>query len=587
MNFKSQNLILIKDLLPILWKKQKKIRGLFLLSLMLVLITIGLNLTIPIILKLIVLKLSIANGSISYDLILLLVTLGLIWTIANCIKQIRQIIMVRPLEKCICIFCYNFFEHLHSLSMKFHIDKKIGSLTNVIEKAQQGLPEVFWGLFLIVIPTIIEFFLSALILCYLYGLTYGLVLLLILIIFILFAAYALEWLTVIQKDSNEQQAVANAFIVDSLINFASVKYFNNKKYELNKCNLYLTKSENAVVKYISSVELIRIGHHVIIGCGIVLLTYMAGKQIVDGVFNVSDFVLINGYIFQLSIPLGQMGFVSNDIRRGLNKMLGVMELYKIPNISNSDKNKHSIKRVENISFRNISFSYEGGSVPILSNISFYLPKGKKIGIVGETGSGKSTIASLIYNFYKVDSGEILINGHNVNNIKSSSLCDVLGIVPQDTTLFNTTIYDNILFGKPTASKSEVEEAIQFAGLKSFINKLPNHYNTIVGERGLKLSGGEKQRISIARVLLKQPSLYIFDEATSALDLDTERNIMNNIREVLGGASAIIIAHRLFAVIDADEILVIKNGVIIERGNHKNLIVKNGQYAKLWQMQNFS
>ncbi|MEI6188452.1 MAG: ATP-binding cassette domain-containing protein, partial [Alphaproteobacteria bacterium] len=372
-------------------------------------------------------------------------------------------------------------------------------------------------------------------------------------------------------------------IVDSLINFASVKYFNNKAHELIKCNKHLKLREKLVIKYISSMELLRIGHHIIIGLGVTLLTYTAGKQVVEGTYNISDFILINGYILQLAVPLGHMGFVSRDIRRGLNEMSGVMDLYKIPTDSKSENNKESLEKINNICFKNVSFRYDSSRL-ILRNINFFLKEGQTIGIVGETGSGKSTIANLLFNFYNVHSGEILINGKNINQIKSKSLCALLGIVSQDTTLFNTTIYDNILFGNPEASRKEVEKVIKLTHLDSFIKKLPDHYYTLVGERGLKLSGGEKQRIVIARVLLKNPSLYIFDEATSALDLETEKNIMNSIKEITCRTSSIVIAHRLTAVMHANEILVIKNGSVQERGNHQKLIENDGLYASLWRSQ---
>lgn len=586
MKHKFKTIKLLKDLLPFLWINQEKIRGLFLLSSFLIFLTIGLNLSIPIILKMIVLELSLADGSMSHQLFLLLVASGLVWTLSHCIQQIRQIIMVRPLERSLRLFSSNFFNHLHSLPISFHVSKKIGSITNAIERAQNGFPDVFWGLFLIVIPTIIELLLSSGILCYLYGPDYGLILLVFLTFFVIFSTHALEWLTIIQKKANEQQAETNATIVDSLINFASVKYFNNKEHELIKCDKHLKLREKLVIKYISSMELVRIGHHIIIGLGVTLLSYTAGKQVIAGIYNVSDFVLINGYIFQLAVPLGHMGFISRDIRRGLNEMSSVMDLYKIPTDSKSENNKESLDKINNICFKNVSFKYDS-SRSILRNINFSLKERQTIGIVGETGSGKSTIANLLFNFYNVHSGEILINGKNINQIKSESLCALLGRVSQDTTLFNTTIYDNILFGNPKASQEEVEKVIKLAHLDSFIKKLPDHYYTLVGERGLKLSGGEKQRIVIARVLLKKPSLYIFDEATSSLDLETEKNIMNSIKEITHKTSSIIIAHRLTAVMHAHEILVIKNGIVQERGNHQKLLKNDGLYASLWRSQSKS
>lgn len=299
---------------------------------------------------------------------------------------------------------------------------------------------------------------------------------------------------------------------------------------------------------------------------------------------VSDFVLINGYILQFAAPLGQIGLIARNMRRGLNEFSDIMKIYRTNRSSSlSSGDSYSPDKLESIEFKNVSFGYNSSRL-VLNDVSFSLEAGKTIGIVEETGSGKSTISSLLFKFYDVNSGKILINDVDIQSLDSNSLYKLLGIVPQDVTLFNVSIYENILFGRPSAQKEEVEEAIKLAHLEPFLKKLPDHYDTIVGERGLKLSGGEKQRIAIARVLLKRPALYVFDEATSSLDLKTEEIIMNNIAPILKKSTSFIIAHRLSTVVNADEILVLHNGVVQERGTHLSLLKEGESYASLWRAQ---
>lgn len=578
-----KTLRILKDILPFLWTKQEKIRNLFLVSFSLILISIALDLNIPFVLKKVVSKLSSPEKNMSYQLTLLLVAYGIIWTLSQTIQQLRHIIIVKPLERSIRLFCSKLFDHLHSLPMSFHLDRKTGAITNALERAQNGISNVFWGLFLFIVPTIIELILASSILCYFYGAIYGVILIIIVIVFIGFTLYATGWASYFQHLSNEQKSKTNANIVDSLLNFASVKYFNNKAYEVLKCDNHLKEREKLLVKSISIMEFVRIGQIIIIGIGLVVLTYTAGKQALLSVYDVSDFILINGYILQFAAPLSQMGFVAREIRRGINELTSIMEIYNNKSATHNNDIKHqkSLLKLESIEFQNVSFGYDPFRL-VLRNINFRLEKRKTIGIVGTTGSGKSTISNIIFNFYNINSGKILINNENIRSLNTENLYKHLGIVPQDVTLFNTTIYENILFARPNASKEEVKEAMELAHLDSFLRKLPNYYNTIVGERGLKLSGGEKQKIAIARILLKRPSLYIFDEATSSLDHTTEDIIMKNIAPIIKKATSIIIAHRLSTIIKADEILVLNNGIVAERGTHAALLKQRKIYASLWK-----
>ncbi|OJW54534.1 MAG: hypothetical protein BGO67_10085 [Alphaproteobacteria bacterium 41-28] len=582
MQEKFKTLKLIQEFLPFLWAKQEKIRNLFLLAFGLIFISIVLNLSIPLVLKEAVSKLSVTDKSMTYQLVLLLVAYGIIWMLSQTIQNVRQIIMVRPLERCIRLFCSKLFDHLHSLPMKFHLDRKTGAITNALERAQHGFPDVFWGLFLFIIPTIIELFLAAMILCYYYGAIYGFILFFIAIIFITFTFYATEWASYFQILSNEQQLNTNANIVDSLLNFSTVKYFNNKNYESRKRDNHLKERETLLVKSISSMELVRIGQSFIIGIGLILLTYTAGKQTLSSGVNVSDSVFINGYVLQFAVPLHYIEFIVRDIRKGVNELANVMEILRTKPITClSSEASRSLEKVKSIKFQNVSFGYKP-SRSVLKDVNFYLETGHSFGIVGVTSSGKSTLPNLLYKFYDVNSGKILVNNEDIQNFTTEQLSSLMGIVPQDIILFNTTIYENILFARPNAQKEEVEEAIKLAHLEPVLKRLPHHYETIVGERGLKLSGGEKQRIAIARVLLRRPSLYILDEATSSLDLATEETIMKNIAPILKESTTIIIAHRLSTVVNADEILVFQHGNIEERGTHSSLLKQQGLYASLWK-----
>ena len=584
--FRDINIILY--VFQFLWTKQEKNRSLFFISFCLILLTICFNISVPLVLKEAVYELSSLDDSgISYKLALLLAAYVIIWTLSQVSEHVKQIVMIRPLAKGIRFFSHDLFEHLHSLPMQFHLDRKTGAITSALECARQGIPDVFWSLFLLFIPTIMELFLATLILTYYYGLKYGLVLLLIVGVFIVFTLYSTEKSSHYQALSNIQQSHANSLIVDSLLNFASVKYFNNQKYEVLRCVGELKKSEKLLIKMRSNMESVRIGQRIIIGIGLTLLTFMAAKQALTSGFGVEDFVLVNGYILQFAAPLRLIGLAARDFRRGINALREVMEILETKTtslVANSKDNM--ISEFESIEFRNVSFGYDP-SLNILNNMSFCLKVGQSVGIVGTTGSGKSTIANLIFGFFNSYSGEIFINNKNLQTIETNSLYNLLGIIPQDITLFNASIYENILFARPTASKKEVEEVMALSCLESFLKKLPNHYNTIVGERGLKLSGGEKQRIAIARVLLKKPSLYIFDEATSSLDPSTENTIMNNIMPTLKNSTSLIIAHRLSTVVKTNEILVLENGIIKERGTHPTLLKNRGIYTSMWNADNSS
>ena len=512
------------------------------------------------------------------------------WTISQIISQLRSIMMFRALERGTRVLSLRIFDQLHALSLRFHLQRRTGAVTSAIERAQFGFDTIFWGLLLFIFPTLIEMLLVISLLTYFYGIFYSGVLLLIMICYLLFSILAIDRSTKKQKIYNEKRAQASARIVDSLLNFETVKYFNNERYDHEQCDKILQEQENAGTSKYFADAVVQLGQGVVIGIGLLYLTLSSGNAVISGRMNIGDFVLINGYILQFAMPLHHFGYILRQVRNGLNDMNDIMdlitlkpEIQDVPNaIALKDSTASKIDQAS-ITFNNVIFGYDKQRT-ILNGISFTVPQGKTVAVVGPTGAGKSTVARLLFRFYDVSSGSILINGHDLRNITQQSLHAAIGVVPQDTVLFNNSLYYNIAYGCPSATKDDIERAIKLAHLDGFIKQLPDGYNTIVGERGLKLSGGEKQRVAIARVLLKQPAIYIFDEATSSLDTHTEQEIQRNIEEISVGATTLIIAHRLSTVTHADEILVLDNGLIVERGTHKSLLIQNELYAVLWNKQ---
>jgi ABC-type transport system involved in Fe-S cluster assembly fused permease/ATPase subunit len=549
---------LFKQLLPLLLLKQKKIQYFFIITFFLVFMLIGLDIAIPLFLKNIVFLLTPKNKSLTYALILLLVAYGTIWMLSQIIQQLRQITMIRPLEECINQFCDKLFEHLHSLPLQYHLERNLGGITNALERAEYGLRDVFCGLFLFIIPLILELIIAAFILSFFYGIVYGFILILIAIFYIIFTLYATEWASHFQTLSNKKQASTNSNIVDSFINYANIKYFNQQGAEFTKCNHNLQQREKLLIKSTVNMELVRVGQSLIVGLGLILLTYTAGKKVLLHIYDVSDFILINGYVLQFISPLSHMGVIVKAVRKGINDLEDVMSIYNEKSHIKDESSGLIIKEVKGIVFKNVSFGYKPSRL-ILKDASFEVKKGETLGIIGQTGSGKSTLPYLLFKFFDVNSGQILINNKDIQTINIDKLRNLFGIVPQDITLFNTSIYENILFARPDATKEEVEKVIELSCLEETLKNFPESYHTIVGERGLKLSGGEKQRIAIARVLLKEPQVYILDEATSCLDSVTEEKVMKNIAPYLKRATTIIIAHRLSALNNADKVITLHNG----------------------------
>jgi ATP-binding cassette subfamily B protein len=404
---------------------------------------------------------------------------------------------------------------------------------------------------------------------------------------VLYIAYTLvitEWRTKFRREMNEMDNQANTKAIDSLLNYETVKYFGNEEHEARRYDNALSFYEKAAVRSQTSLSLLNIGQAAIISIGLTVVMYMAARGIMNGTMTIGDFVLVNTYLLQLYQPLNFFGFVYREIKQGLADMEKMFELLEIDReIADAPDAKALEVAGATVAFKDVEFGYDPRR-PILKGVSFTVPAGRTVAIVGPSGAGKSTISRLLFRFYDPNSGGILIDGQDISTITQSSLRAAIGIVPQDTVLFNDTIFYNIAYGRPGASVEEVERAAKLAHIHDFVLRLPDGYKSMVGERGLKLSGGEKQRVAIARTILKQPDILLFDEATSALDTHTEREIQANLREVSRGRTTLVIAHRLSTVIDADEIIVLEDGSIVERGRHAELLARRGAYAAMWTRQ---
>ncbi|MFA6535534.1 MAG: ABC transporter ATP-binding protein/permease [Candidatus Babeliales bacterium] len=574
----------ISRLLPFFWVNDLKIRLGIVLSLFFMCISITLNIVIPLIYKNVITIFSTKNKDLFYLVPVILVFYCSLWIIIQVISQIHVMMLARILEQNLRLLRFRIFTHLHSLSLRFHMDRRTGIVINTLERALSGFEAIFFGAFLFVLPILIEMVVVVILLTIFYGISYSVGLVLILVSYLFFSLIAMRYRTPKQTAYNKARANTGAFITDSLLNFETVKYFSNEHYDFEQCDNLLKEQEYKGISTQLSAATIQICQSIVIGAGLMYMTLMTSRAVIFGQMNVSDFVLINGYLWRFIMPLHQLGRILHQIHTGLNDMNDVMNLLeKIPEVQNTHNAINLKNNSIEITFDNVVFGYDQQRT-ILNGISFTVPAGKVVALVGASGAGKSTIARLLFRFYDVNSGRILLNGHDLRNITQQSLHSLIGVVPQDTVLFNNTLYYNIAYGCPSACQEEIELAIKLAHLDDFIKKLPEGYQTIVGERGLKLSGGEKQRVAIARMLLKKPQFYVFDEATSSLDSYTEKEIQRNLEEISIGATTLVIAHRLSTIVKADEIIVLNEGLIVERGNHKKLLDLNGVYANLWKKQ---
>jgi ATP-binding cassette subfamily B protein len=543
----------------------------------------GLTTYIPYILKLIIDDFSEKNQALVLPLTLI-ISYGLARLGVTLFNEIRDLIFVRVVQHAQRTISLLTFKHLHNLSLEFHLSRQTGGLSRVIERGTRGVQFVLRFLTFNILPTFIELALVTVILVYNFDISYALVILVTIISYISVTLLVTEWRLKFRKTMNAKESKASTSAIDSLINFETVKYFGNEEHEYRRFDDSLAGYEKAAVQSQFSLSLLNVMQTAIICTGLVIIMIKAGQGVLDQSMSIGDFVLVNTYMLQLYLPLGFLGFVYREVKNSLVDMEKMFELNRInPDIIDSKNTEELPETAFNIEFKNVHFSYNPER-EILKGISFKVPAGKNIAIVGTSGAGKSTISRLLFRFYDVSSGQITIGGKDIRQLKQKILRSHIGVVPQDTVLFNDSIGYNINYGQPGSPHTETEEVARLAQIHNFIVKLPDGYKTEVGERGLKLSGGEKQRVSIARALLKKPQILLFDEATSSLDTHTEQEILTAFREIAKDYTTITIAHRLSTIVDSDEIIVLNHGKIVEQGNHDTLMVMNGIYGSMWESQ---
>ncbi len=514
----------------------------------------------------------------------LVVGYGLLRFCSTFFGELRDAVFARVAERAMRRVSLRVFEHLHKLDLGFHLTRRTGGLARDIERGTNGISFLLRFSLFNVVPTILEILMVAVILLFVFDAGYTITVLLAVVVYIGFSVKVTEWRTRFVRESNAMDNRSNTRAVDSLLNYETVKYFGNERFEAERYDRDLEAWESARLKNRLSLATLNSGQALIIGITITVIMFMAVRQVGSGEITLGDLTMINAYMIQLFIPLNMLGFVYREIRQSLvsvERMFGLLE--QQPTVVDSDDARPLQPNGGAIRFEGVNFAYHPRR-PILQDVSFELPAGHKIAIVGPSGSGKSTLARLLFRFYDVDSGTITVNGQDVRTVTQSSLRDAIGVVPQDTVLFNDTIYNNIAYGHPDAAPEAVHRAARLAHLDHFIAQLPDGFDTTVGERGLKLSGGEKQRIAIARVLLKDPPILVLDEATSSLDSNAERAILSALNEVSQRRTTLAIAHRLSTIQDAETILVLDGGRVVEQGQHAELLQRDGLYARLWHQQ---
>ena len=578
----------IGTLLPYLWPRESlELRARVVLALILLAAAKGINVVVPVFYKLAVDALTLPTGATSAIIavpVMLLVAYGVARILAQAFGELRDAVFAKVAQRAIRQAGLNTFRHLHALSLRFHMDRKTGGVSRAIERGIHGIEFLLSFMLFNVLPTMLEILLVCGILWTLYDFWYALVTFLTIGGYIAWTLIITEWRIKYRRMMNETDEQANTKAIDSLLNYETVKYFNNEEHEARRFDVALKAYEYAAVKSKVTLSMLNIGQGVIIAGGLMMVMVMAGYGVKAGTMTLGDFVLVNSYLIQLFMPLNFLGFVYREIRRSLTDMQTMFGLIDEPT-EVADRAGAPELRVNGgeIVFDDVSFSYDPRR-SVLEGVSFTVPAGKKLAIVGPSGAGKSTISRLLFRFYDATDGTIRIDGKDIREVTQASLRAAIGVVPQDTVLFNDTVFYNIAYGNPRATPAEVEEAARLARIHDFIMAQPDGYQTHVGERGLKLSGGEKQRVAIARTLLKDPKIMLFDEATSALDTHTEREIQASLAEVSADRTTLMIAHRLSTVIDADEILVLEDGRVVERGTHAALLAGNGKYAAMWRRQ---
>jgi ABC-type transport system involved in Fe-S cluster assembly fused permease/ATPase subunit len=592
---RTGHLSVLRELLPYVWPANRpdlRMRVVFALAALVVakIITLG----VPIAYKTMV---DILTGAASASEVAGLSALGLAAVPAVLIvaygvgrvlmvlfAQFRDVWFTAVAQNAVRQLAKRTFRHLHALSLRFHLERRTGGLNRVIERGVTGVDTIVRMAVLNSIPTAVELVMISGLVAYYFGFIYVVVVLLTVLFYVWFTFWASERRIAIRRDMNDSDTEAHSKAVDSLLNYETVKYFGNEDLEARRFDSSMARYERAAIRTYSSLGLLNTGQAVIFTVGTVVCMLLAARDVTRGVLTVGDFVMINAILMQLYLPLNFMGMVYREIKQGLIDIETMFALLHEPAeiVDRPGAKPLRVKKGE-IKFENVSFAYDPER-PILKHVSFAVPAGKMVAIVGPSGAGKSTISRILFRFYELSGGRVLIDGQNISDVTQASLRAAIGMVPQDTVLFNDTIEYNIRYGKPDASPAEVREAARLAQIHEFIMTLPQGYDALVGERGLKLSGGEKQRVAIARTILKAPPILMLDEATSALDSHTERDIQDALERVARERTSLVIAHRLSTVVHADNIIVLDHGEIVEQGTHLELLAKGGLYASLWARQ---
>ena len=541
------------------------------------------NVSVPLLLKEVVDALNPTQATLALPFVLL-VAYGLLRLSTTLFAELRDIVFVRVTQRAVRRIALTVFRHLHALSLRFHLDRQTGGVSRDIERGTRGIGTLMSYMLFSIIPVILEFVLVAAVLLTRFDWRFAAVTFSAVAVYMGFTIAITEWRTAIRREANELDSKANTKAVDSLLNYETVKYFNNEEYEARRYDESLTRYESAAVRTEASLGLLNIGQSCIIAIAVTILMIFAAQGVAARTLTLGDLVLINGLLIQLYIPLNFLGMVYREIKQA---QIDMDRMFRLLAENREIQDQPAARELPGaqaaVRFEGVDFSYNPNR-QILFDVSFEIPAGHKVAVVGHSGSGKSTLARLLYRFYDVGGGRITVNDLDARDLQQASLRGAIGIVPQDTVLFNDTIYYNIQYGRPQATRDEVMAAAQAAHIHEFIMSLPDQYATGVGERGLKLSGGEKQRVAIARAVLKDPRILIFDEATSALDSATEQAIQAELEQISRGRTTLVIAHRLSTVMDANQILVMDAGRIVERGTHRELLARAGAYAEMWALQ---
>jgi ATP-binding cassette subfamily B protein len=577
----------IRDLLPYLLEYRFRV----IIALSCLIAAKVANLGIPIVMKELIDSLDIKANSPQALLVVplgIILAYGLLRISASLFTELREALFAKVTQNAVRKVALQVFEHLHSLALSFHLARQTGGVSRDIERGTRGIQSLISYSLYSILPTLIEFCLVLGYFAYSYDIWFAAITLVALVLYIAFTIVVTEWRTHYRRTMNDMDSKANQKAIDSLLNFETVKYFGNEAFEASRYDENLLRYQAAAVKSQKTLAILNLGQQIIIATGLMLILWRSTVGVVNGTMTLGDLVLVNTLMIQLYIPLNFLGVIYREIKQSLTDMDRMFSLLNTEkDIADSPDAKtlqiHNRELGPDVRFENVSFHYESKR-EILRDVSFNIPAGTITAVVGQSGAGKSTLARLLFRFYDVQTGKVLIDGQNIEDVTQASLRKAIGIVPQDTVLFNDTIGYNIAYGNPSASIEEVQEAARAAQIDGFIKRLPDGYDTQVGERGLKLSGGEKQRVAIARTLLKKPAMLIFDEATSALDSKTERAFQDELLSLAKNRTTLIVAHRLSTIIHADQILVMEHGQIVERGTHVELLAANGRYAEMWQMQ---